>query len=221
MTEYKLTRCRILYEKLVPFGFEFIDGTYLYTTAILDGQFLMMVAVADDVTLRPTVIDMASGEEYVLHLVNGSVGGFVGQVRAAYDRVLDEIRVNCCESEVFHSDMAKRLIAYVRGRYGDELEFLWEKFPDNAIWRRADSHKWYAAVLTVSKRKLGLDSDEIAEIIDLRLVPEQMPNLIDNEWYFPGWHMNKKHWYTILLDGAVPFEELCQRIDESYRLAVK
>ena len=28
--------------------------------------------------------------------------------------------------------------------------------------------------------------------------------------------MNKKHWYTVILDGSVPFEEICRRIDESY-----
>ena len=221
MVEYKLVRCRVVYEKLVPFGFELIDGTYVYTETILDGQFLMMVVVADDVTLRPTVIDMTSGEEYVLHLVSGSAGGFVGRVRAEYDRILQEICDRCGESEIFHSDMAKRLIGYVRGQYGDELEFLWDKFPDNAVWRRSDSRKWYAAILTVSRRKLGLPSDDVAEVIDLRLPPEQMAALIDNERYFPGWHMNKRHWYTVILDGSVSFEALCQRIDESYRLAAK
>ena len=33
--------------------------------------------------------------------------------------------------------------------------------------------------------------------------------------------MNKKHWYTILLDDSVPLEEICRRIDRSYLLAVK
>ena len=37
----------------------------------------------------------------------------------------------------------------------------------------------------------------------------------------PGWHMNKKHWYTMILDGSVERRELFRRIDESYRLAVK
>ena len=33
--------------------------------------------------------------------------------------------------------------------------------------------------------------------------------------------MNKKHWYTVVPDGALPFDELCRRVDESYRLAGK
>lgn len=40
-----------------------------------------------------------------------------------------------------------------------------------------------------------------------------------NEQYYPGWHMNKKHWYTIILDGSVSLEQICRKIDESYLLS--
>lgn len=36
----------------------------------------------------------------------------------------------------------------------------------------------------------------------------------------PGYHMNKEHWNTILLDGSVQEEELLAWIDESYELVV-
>ncbi|MBQ8295198.1 MAG: MmcQ/YjbR family DNA-binding protein, partial [Clostridia bacterium] len=44
---------------------------------------------------------------------------------------------------------------------------------------------------------------------------------VDNQRFFMGYHMNKKHWYTLLLDGSIPTEEICRRIDESYLLAKK
>ena len=34
----------------------------------------------------------------------------------------------------------------------------------------------------------------------------------------PGYHMNKKHWNTVLLDGSVPDTELFSWIDHSYNL---
>jgi len=34
----------------------------------------------------------------------------------------------------------------------------------------------------------------------------------------PGYHMNKKHWNTILLDGTVPDKEVFSWIDHSYQL---
>jgi len=37
----------------------------------------------------------------------------------------------------------------------------------------------------------------------------------------PGYHMNKKHWNTVILDGSVPVGELKRMIDNSYSLVVK
>ena len=34
----------------------------------------------------------------------------------------------------------------------------------------------------------------------------------------PGWHQNKEHWNTIILDGTIPREEICRMIGESYDL---
>ncbi len=36
----------------------------------------------------------------------------------------------------------------------------------------------------------------------------------------PGYHMNKKHWNTVLLDGSVPDKEVFSWIDHSYDLIV-
>ena len=75
--------------------------------------------------------------------------------------------------------------------------------------------------MVLPKRKLGIGSDETAEILDLRILPEKIASLIDERRFFPGWHMNKKSWYTILLDESVSSEELFMRIDESRSLAKK
>ena len=37
----------------------------------------------------------------------------------------------------------------------------------------------------------------------------------------PGYHMNKAHWNTVLLDGTIPRGELERMIDRSYGLVVK
>lgn len=34
----------------------------------------------------------------------------------------------------------------------------------------------------------------------------------------PGYHMNKRHWNTVLADGSVPDDQLREWIDDSYRL---
>jgi len=37
----------------------------------------------------------------------------------------------------------------------------------------------------------------------------------------PGYHMNKKHWISVILDGTVPENELINLITESYTLCGK
>ncbi len=37
----------------------------------------------------------------------------------------------------------------------------------------------------------------------------------------PGYHMNKKHWNTVHLDGNLPRGEIERMIDNSYKLVVK
>lgn len=206
--------------RLRDYGFVLRDDTFTYTAKLLEGQFELTVTISENGNVDTQVIDATSGDEYVLHRTPGAVGSFIGTVKAEYEAVLTKISDACFEPDVFKSDAAKRLISYVRSTYGDELEFLWTKFPDNAVWRRKDNQKWYGALLTISRRKLGLDSDEIIEIIDLRIKTEEMDVLIDQKKYFPGYHMNKKHWFTICLDGSVSLEEICRRIDNSYVLAL-
>ncbi|UZE96628.1 MmcQ/YjbR family DNA-binding protein [Alkalimarinus alittae] len=37
----------------------------------------------------------------------------------------------------------------------------------------------------------------------------------------PGYHMNKKHWNTVILNGSIPASEIERMIDHSYGLVVK
>ena len=208
-------------EKLINYGFTKKADRYQYITSVMNGQFLLYVFVDNNGAVSTKMIDCLENEEYSLYKVPSSVGSFVGMVRTECEAILTDISEKCYEENIFHGEQTLAVINYVREKYGDEMEYLWERFPDNAIWRRKDNRKWYGAILTVSKKKLGLASNEIAEIIDLRLQPEQVAQTIDNVKYFPGWHMNKKHWYTILLNNSVSTEEICERIDISYALAVK
>ena len=82
---------------------------------------------------------------------------------------------------MFQSDYAHKVIRYVRQTYGDELEFLWERFPDNAIFRRKDTGKWYGALLVLSRRKLGLASDDLVDILDLRIKSGEIETLVDKD----------------------------------------
>lgn len=57
--------------------------------------------------------------------------------------------------------------------------------------------------------------------VNLKCDPHQAAGLRDIfPAVLPGYHMNKKHWNTVLLDGTVPEGEIQRMVDHSYRLVV-
>ena len=210
---------KIDFKKLEEFGFELKDNSYYYHTSLLKNQFKMCVKINLDNSIFTEIIDAETNEPYVLHLLEIKRSGYSEKVYKAYSEVLEKIKKECFEDKIFKANYTKEIITYVKNKYGDELEFLWEKSPKNAVIRRKSSNKWYAVILTISKRKLNLNSDEIIEIINLHNSLEEIEKLIDYKKYFPAYHMNKKHWCTICLDGTVELKEIYRMIDISYELA--
>ncbi|CNI30864.1 MmcQ/YjbR family DNA-binding protein [Yersinia pekkanenii] len=208
-------------QRLLNYGFAAFGNDYRYTTRLLNGQFEMVVTVSNLTQVATTLTDMGSNEEYVLHLVPESCGAFVGRVRTEYSQVLADIADKCFAPDVFKSSQAQATMQYIRSKYGDELEFLWEKFPTNAIWRRQDNGKWYGVMVLIPKTKLGVDDSAFCDVLNLRASPETVAGIIDNIRYFPAYHMNKKHWLSLCLDHSLSLEELYLRIDDSYALAAK
>ncbi|WP_228723035.1 MmcQ/YjbR family DNA-binding protein [Limnobaculum xujianqingii] len=214
-------RRKVDIQKLLAYGFNQHDNRYVYLTDLIEGQFEMTVVVSSQGVVSTTVIDTSTGEDYVLHHVVATTGAFVGKLREEYERVLTDIAKVCFIPDVFKSPVTRQVIQFIRDKYHDELEFLWPRTPDNAIFRRQDNAKWYGAILTIKNNKLGLDGEERIEILDLRMDPDDIIALTDGKKYFPGFHMNKKYWITIRLDGSVSVDEIFMRIDNSFKLAVK
>ncbi len=209
------------FAKLLKFGFEENKDGYKFVKSFLDNQFELTVEISKSGKIKTKVIEVDFGEEYTLHLVQSAEGTFVGKVREEYDKILNSIEEECFDNDVFKYEMTKKLIDYVTKKYGDEIECLWEKFPDNGIFRRKDTQKWYAAILTVKRNKFGFKSDESVEVVDLRVPAEDMEIVLSNKNVYPGYHMNKKHWISIILDGSMPLKDICRFVDNSYILAVK
>ena len=147
-------------------------------------------------------------------------GSFVGNVRQEYEKVLNDVIKNCTSKENFSSNQTKEVINYIKKKYGDELEFLWEKYDNNAIWRNKKNNKWYGVLMTIPENRLKGDSDEEVEVIDLKCDKEKIDTIIDNKSIFLGYHMNKKSWITIILDGSVSLGIITDYIDDSYDLSI-
>lgn len=100
--------------------------------------------------------------------IENSTGKFVGELRNEYENIIEDIISKCTSKEIFKTKQSQEIISYIKEKYKDDLEFLWEKFQDNAILRNKDNNKWYGVLLIIPEKKLGLNSDNKIEIIDLR-----------------------------------------------------
>lgn len=63
--------------------------------------------------------------------------------------------------------------------------------------------------------------DSVIEILDVRCAPDMIDFVVDKQKIFPGWHMNKRHWITIVLDGRMDIRQIYSLLDNSYALAHK
>ncbi len=209
----------INYEKLIKYGFVNDNGIYTYKAKIYHNQFEVNIFFSQEKQYSK-LIEMENNEEYALVDIESSSGEFIGKLKQEYESIIEDVINNCTTKQTFKSEQTKDIINYIKKKYNDELEFLWEKFDDNAIWRNKQNNKWYALLLTVSKRKLGIESDDMVEIIDLRYQKEEIDKIIDNKNIFPGYHMNKKSWITIKLDNSVDVKQIYKLIDNSYNLSI-
>lgn len=200
---------------LLLHGFKRKGGAFVREYEILGGQFVLSVKISTDVSTK--LIEEEFGDEYTLHLVPNATGDFVGKIRDAYKKILSEIAEECFERNAFKCEQTKKIISHISKKYGDEPQFLWEKYSDCAVFRRKSSGKWYGVLLTVGKDKLIPGTSGKVEIIDLRIDPSS-PAAKEKK-YMPAYHMNKTRWITVILDGSVSTREIYRLIDASYELA--
>ena len=209
----------INYSKLIEYGFINKNGTYTYKNKIYNEQFELIVEVMD-AEITSKLIDLANEDEYILVDIQDAVGEFVGNVRNEYESKLQDIIEKCTISNVFKEQQTQEIIKYIKDKYNDDLEFLWEKFEDTAIWRNKQNKKWYGLLMVISESKLGINLDKKIEAIDLRYQKDETNKIIDNKNIFPGYHMNKKSWITIKLDNSMSTKNICDLIDNSYNLSI-
>ncbi len=110
------------------------------------------------------------------------------------------------------------ILTYAHEHYNSIPEHPFKSSPTTAVLRHQTNRKWYGVFMTLSKRTLGIDSDERMDLILIKLQPDLVAILRAKTGYFPAYHMNKEHWISITLDGTVPAKEICSLLDDSYLL---
>ena len=96
----------------------------------------------------------------------------------------------------------QELLEYCFNTYGTSPDYPFDEDFETAVPRHADNRKWYAIVMRVSRRKFGIDSDEVIDVVNLKLPTEMFGSFGATDGVYPAYHMNKIHWISVLLPDA-------------------
>ena len=93
-------------------------------------------------------------------------------------------------------------LEYCLDTYGTSPNYPFDEDFETAVLRHSDNRKWYAIVMRVSRRKFGIDSDEVIDVVNLKLPTEMFGSFGVADGVYPAYHMNKLHWGSVLLPDA-------------------
>ena len=200
-------------EKLLQYGFREEAEKLIYRKEILDSSFLIEIVFVDS-QLLVEVYDLEFDEVYSLYSVDSAVGETVQNVREYVENLLSSILGLADESGKIGSEV----IDYCNKYGGNHVNPL-KKHPDILAFVN-EKNKWYALLSDVEYNKLNKNTDITTKvkILNLKYPTDNILYIIDNQNIFPAYHMNKKHWISIVLDKNIKLETIKELIDISYSL---
>lgn len=214
------------FEQLTQYGFRHTENGYEYSADMMDGQFRAQIYISDDCHICGKIIETELNEEYIGYRIANQAGAFVGQVRQAYNALLNDIRQNCFTKQYFLTAQANRIAGTIIARYGDIPEFMWDKAPGFGVFRNPKSHKWYALVMNIDKSKLdgGSEAKESApsevEVLNLKLTADLVQTLLSQNGYYPSYHMKKPDWISLILDETIDDDQVMKLVEISHANSV-
>jgi predicted DNA-binding protein (MmcQ/YjbR family) len=142
----------------------------------------------------------------------------VAAFREEGDALIEDILRQCFESDSYR----ERLIAYVQEHDHAEITYAWpHQFPRYCTIQEKGKTTWYGLIMNVPYLKLGVDKKGEADILNVKLDPKKIQELIDHRRYFPAYHTSKKDWISVLLSREIPFEEITALLKESHALSFR
>ena len=201
-------------EQLNGFGFKEEAEKLIYRKEILDSSFLIEIVFVNN-QLMVEVYDIEFDEIYSLFSVDSAVGETVQNIREHVENLLSSILGLADESGKISSEV----IDYCNNKYGGNYVNPFKKHPDILAFVN-EKNKWYALLSDVEYNKLNKNTDITTKvkILNVKYPTDKILEIIDNKNIFPAYHMNKKHWISIVLDKNIKLETIKELIDMSYSL---
>lgn len=208
---------KVILERLESFGFVKNEVVYIYKRTLLN-EFLAIVQIDKLGEVKGTIYDLSSNEEYVNYRNKNFNGEFVNRVRNAYQILLEEIAEACSIKRYFITDQANRITSQIDSLYHSKPEFLWDDDINTGVFRSPINQKWFGYITFIKGNKLDEKLNDSVEILTIKLLENNITELLKKEGFYPAYHMNKKHWITILLNDFLSDEFILDLVKESFNL---
>lgn len=218
MEEEVFKKCIIIADKLESYGFTRSDDFYIYKKNILDNSLEIIITIKDSI-VKGKVIDKELEDEYLGYRVEKQVGDFANKVKEEFIKTLQDIKEKCAIENNYISPQANRICNYIKEKYGDSPEFLWDDNL-NSVFRNKNNKKWYGIIMYINKNKLTTE-DKMVEVMNVKLSPKKIDNLLNKKGYYKAYHMNKKYWISFILDDSTKDKEIIENIEESYNYTIE
>ena len=209
-------RYKVNEDKLSSFGFRYVDNKYIKEYKLSTDNLTAVITIIDN-NISGKIIDDDFGDELILFNTNNAVGEYIGKIKEEYRKILLDIRDNCYNKVLFHDDQANRIARKIYDKYNEEPDFPWEKYPYIGVFRHKENKLWYGLVMEIGDDVLG-KGIKGRTIINIKLPPETITELVKLDNIFPAYHMNKKSWISLSLSDYFSDEDILKWIDISYEI---
>lgn len=216
-SELIFKKSKVETDKLLEFGFIQKDKSYIYEKVLFDS---LKLIVEYDTCFKERVIDTDLDEEYINYL-HAKDGSYASKVAYEVDKTLYDIKAYATVGLNYNFEQSNRLDEYMSAVYG-KVDFTFEKHPEIGTYKESGDTKWYALIMAIPFKKIDNNqSDEIIEIINLKVDKKELKSLLLKKGIYPAYHMNKDNWVSIVLNDTLSDMELILMINNSYDLVQK
>ena len=202
-------------DKLLKYGFKENKNKYTLDQLSTNKDFIFHIEI-ENKEVSYEVIDTKTNDEYLPFYIDSINGEYVGSIRDEFNLLINTILSTCFDKD-FENVTLKRVIDYVKKEYNVSPEYLWEDTPNTFVFKHPGS-KWFGIVMDISYKKVGINSNDIVYVMNVKVPTEEVDSLVKESGIVPAYHMNKKHWISILLDGSLNIKKIKELIDISFEL---
>ncbi len=204
-------------EDLIKEGFLCKEKEAVKEIPIKDHQFLLIIKInLIDIDYSYEVIESDTREPFFLFHVSSAHNAFLEELRSEVETEVQNIlwKVGYPLSPYLYQ--GEKAMEIIEKRYGEVATY---PFSDHETLALKIKEKWYGLFLFAPGKYFSKKEKEVP-VLNVKVQPDTLFEIIDEKKVFPAYHMDKKHWVSYLLSEC-KVEDLVKALETSRSLVIK